>query len=122
MIRSYDTQYKVDGLPLLTPDEGVELSLADLDASDTGRDESGVMHRIVVRERVATFGFSYAVLDAEDYAYLQSIFAGKASFTFTYPQNRALKTCKAYCSKTSVVLHNNRTGLYKNLKFNVIEC
>lgn len=122
MIRIYDNGYKVDGAPLLTPDEGAELSLADLDSSDSGRDESGVMHRIVVREKVRTFGFSYAVLDAEDYAYLQSVFAGKPTFTFTYPDGGKAKTCTAYCSKTSVVLHNSRTGLYKNLKFNIVEC
>ncbi len=51
MIRAYDTAYKVDGRALLAPDEGVEISLSDLDSSDSGRDESGVMHRFVVRRR-----------------------------------------------------------------------
>ena len=122
MIRGYDTGYKVDGVPLLTPYEGVEISLSDLDASDSGRDESGVMHRIVVREKVRTFGFSYAVLDAEDYAYLLGLFSGKSTFTFSYSENGATKSCVAYCSKVSGALHNQRTGLYKNLKFNIIEC
>lgn len=122
MIRAYDTNYKVDGSALLAPDEGVEISLSDLDSSDSGRDESGIMHRFVVREKVRTFGFSYAVLDSEDYAYLMGLFSGKVTFTFSFPENDATKTCTAYCSKASVVLHSSRTGLYKNLKFNIIEC
>lgn len=122
MIRAYDTAYKVDGKSLLSPDAGVEISSSDLDSSDSGRDESGAMHRFVVREKVRTFGFSYAVLDSEDYAYLMGLFSGKSTFTFTFPENGAAKTCAAYCSKASVVLHSSRTGLYKNLKFNIIEC
>lgn len=122
MIRAYDTVYKVDGSALLAPDEGVEISLSDLDSSDSGRDESGIMHRFVVREKVRTFGFSYAILDAADYAYLTGLFSGKSTFTFSYTENGATKACTAYCSKSSVVLHSSRTGLYKNLKFNIVEC
>ena len=59
---------------------------------------------------------------AEDYAYLMGLFSGKVTFTFSFPENDATKTCTAYCSKASVVLHSSRTGLYKNLKFNIIEC
>ena len=62
MIRSYSTRYTIDGRPMLEPDEEAELSFSDLDASDSGRTEDGVMHRIVVREKVATFGFGYALL------------------------------------------------------------
>ena len=122
MIRAYDTAYKVDGRALLAPDEGVEISLSDLDSSDSGRDESGVMHRFVVWEKVRTFGFGYVLLDAAYYAYLMGLFSGKSTFTFSFPENGSLKTCTAYFSTASVVLHNSRTGSYKNLKFNIIEC
>ena len=57
LIRAYSTQYTIDGQPMPEPDEEAELSFSDLDASDSGRTEDGVMHRIVVREKVATFGF-----------------------------------------------------------------
>ena len=122
MIPSYVAVYKIAGTPLLTPDDDLEVSLSDLDASDSGRDESGIMHRIVVREKVKTFGFAYAVLDSVDYVYLLNLFAGKQTFTLSYPENGAVKTCTAYCSKVSGALHNQKTGLYKNLKFNIIEC
>ena len=68
--------YQVDGIPMLAPDAEPEFSFADLDASDSGRDESGVMHRIMVREKVGTWSFSYAHLSDEELAYLRNLFAG----------------------------------------------
>ena len=80
--------YQVDGIPMLAPDAEPEFSFADLDASDSGRDESGVMHRIMVREKVGTWSFSYAHLSDEELAYLRNLFAGKACGqgpVFLYP-------------------------------------
>lgn len=115
--------YKVDGKPMLIPDEDISLSFSDLDDSDSGRDESGVMHRIVARERVATWGFNYATLTAEEYKYMRSLFAGKAEFPFTYRNlDGELVETRAYCSNESITYHNARLGLYQNLKFNIIEC
>lgn len=122
MIRAYSTQYTIDGQAMPEPDEEVSLSFSDLDADDSGRTEDGVMHRIVVREKVATFGFSYALLDREDYALLESLMAGKAEFAFGYTgADGQSRTITAYCSKTSIVL-KSRDGLYKNYKFNIIQC
>lgn len=123
MIRSYDTEYLVDGVPLLIPDGDVEISMSDLDSEDSGRDESGFMYRFVAREKVRTWSFSYFALDTEDFRYLQNLFAGKPSFTFQYRgEDGHAASCTAYCSKSSIVLHNRKTGLYKNMKFNIIEC
>lgn len=116
MLRDYSGDYAVDGKAMLAPDAEAEISFTDLDSSDSGRTEDGVMHRIVVREKVGTWGFTYAVLDAEDYAYILGLFSGKATFSFRHPGG----VCTAYCSKNSIVLC--RQGLYKNLKFNVIQC
>ncbi len=115
--------YKINGKPMLVPDADVSLSFADLDSSDSGRDESGIMHRLVVRERVATWGFNYSKLTAEEYRYMRSLFAGKPEFTFTYRDlNGYLVETRAYCSNESITYHNARLGLYQNLKFNIIEC
>lgn len=122
-MRAYDTDFQVDGVPLLAPDAGVELGFTDLDAADAGRDESGVMHRIVVREKVRSFGFSYAWLTGEEFRYLQSLFAGKPTFTFTYrAENDRAASCTAYCSNFSAGLYNRRLGLYRDMKFNIIAC
>ena len=117
--------YQVDGLPMLAPDEEPEFSFADLDASDSGRDESGVMHRIMVREKVGTWSFSYAHLSDEELAYLRDLFAGKAQFAFTHPVlggSGATETCTAYMSQCSVLWKNQRTGQWRNFQFNIIQC
>lgn len=120
---TYCDDFKVNGKSLLAPDEGVEVKKTDLDSSDAGRDESGIMHRQVVRSRVRTWSFVYSHLTKEEYQYLESLFDGLSEFTFTFPNpNGSTGTCTAYCSNNSITLHNLRTGLYKNYKFNVIEC
>lgn len=122
-MRNYDFEYLVDNRPMLIPDTGVEISFSDLDSEDSGRDEAGFMHREVLRERVRTWSFSYAILTHEDYRYLMDLFAGKPTFIFKL---RGLdgrpEEVQAYCSKGSISLYNRLTGLYKNMKFNIIEC
>lgn len=122
-MRAYYYEYLVDGVPILVPDANLSISRTDLDASDTGRDESGYMHRIIVRERVQTWKFSYSDLTAEEYLYMTSLFSGKPEFSFTYRGiDGEEKTTTAYCSNDSITYRNARTGLYKNFKFNIIEC
>lgn len=122
-MRALDDGFKVDGVSLPVPDAGVALGCSDLDSEDTGRDETGVMHRFVVREKVRTFGFSYAFLTAEEYRYLQKLFAGKSTFTFTYTgDDGKAASCTAYCSNFSVSYFNRRLGMYRDMKFNIIEC
>lgn len=117
--------YVVDGKPLLVPDADIEISQNDLDSDDSGRDESGVMHRHRIREGVKTWGFSYQVLTYGEYCYLESLFRGKQEFEFVFANPDpygTYKKCRAYRSKSSITLHNSKTGLYKNYKFNIIEC
>jgi len=122
-MRLFDYDFQIDNKPILMPDEGVEISMSDLDAEDSGRDESGVMHRQVVREKVITFGLTYAVLTREEYQYMESLFAGKPTFTVEcLDLNGRVAEITAYCSKMSVSLHNVKTGIYKKLKFSIIEC
>ena len=125
MIRSYSTQYTIDGSPMLEPDEEAELSFTDLDASDSGRTEDGVMHRIMVRQGVGTWGFAYAHLTDAELAYMESLFAGKAEFTFTHPKfgdSGAAETCTAYRSQFSAAWKSKITGEWRNYKFNIIQC
>lgn len=120
---TYCEEYRVGDLPMLAPDQDVELQYSDLDASDAGRDESGVMHRMVVRRRVRAWAFTYSHLTGEEYAYMQSLFDGRDTFVFTFPKaDGSVDTCKAYCSGGSVLVRNLRTGIYKNYRFSIIEC
>lgn len=116
-------EYQVDGRPLLVPDSDVQIAQSDLDAEDSGRDESGFMHRMVVRERVKTWSFSYAVLSHMDYWYLEKLFAGKPDFEWKYRGlNGQPVTTRCYCSKNSITLHDAKRGIFKGYKFNIIEC
>ena len=122
-MRKLDKACQVDGVPLLIPDGDLAMHFQDLDSPDSGRDESGYMHRFVMRERVKTWEFSYGFLTAEEYQYLESLFCGKQTFLFRFPApDGTAQICRAYCAKSSIVLHNRQLGIYRNLKFNIIEC
>ncbi len=110
--------FTVDGQPLLVPDENVEVRYEDIDAAAAVRDESGVMHRMPVRQNVESWSFTYALLTNAEKAYLDSLFAGKATFTFV--ANGVAKTC--YRSGVTVTWQNARTGLWRGYGFTVIEC
>lgn len=119
----FDNTFLIDGKPMLAPDAGVELSGQDLDSEDAGRDESGCLHRDVLREKVHTWGLQYAFLTAEEYKYVLSLFAGKPTFTVTYQDwDGSTAQTTAYCSAISAALKNCVTGIYQNLKLNIIEC
>ena len=119
---TYFNNYKVDGVPILTPDQDAEITRNDLDGPDSGRDESGFMHRTVLRHRVHTWGFSYGVLTEEEYRYMKSLFDDKSTFKFTYTESGMQKITDAYCSGDSIAYRNAVTGDYRNCKIKIIEC
>ena len=122
-MRQYDDDFLIDGKPILLPDEGIGINLEDLDSEESGRDESGVMHRIIIREKVRKYSLPYGLLTKEEYMYLTSLFAGKPTFEVQKrePDGTTVRF-SAYCSKMGITLQNKRTGLYKGLTLNIIEC
>lgn len=117
--------YQINGNPLPVPDEDVVMSFEDLDGADSGRDEGGWMHRIVVRHKVKSWSFQYKYLTQAQYAALLQILPEAGCFTFTYPSPSDCTQSEqttAYLSKYSITWHSARTGDYRNLKFNIIEC
>ena len=115
--------FKINGAPMLAPDAGVEASYSDLDSADSGRDESGFMHRLVVRHKVPSWQFCYTHLTAEEYAYLRSILPREGTFLFTYPnENGEPEEVEAYISKYTVLWQDLNRGSYRNLKFSIIGC
>lgn len=124
-MRKLTDLFLIDGLPMLAPDEDMEISMEDIDTADSGRDESAVMHRIVVRRGVGKWSFSYAYLTGEEYAYMESLFAGKDSFRFSYPPTAGdseLKVVTAYRSKHGILWRSAATGQYRNYRFSIVEC
>lgn len=122
-MRKFDFDFLIDGKPILAPDEGVTVSYEDLDSSESGRDESGVMHRIVMREGVKKVPLTYAFLNKEDYLYMESLFKGKPQFEVECRDfDGSQLHFTAYRSKHSITIQNVRTGIYKNYTFSIIEC
>ena len=123
--KSYTNIFRVNGKKMFAPDEDVAVSYSDLDADDSGRDESGYMHRIVVRYKLGTWFFEYAYITEEEKRYMEELFGDTPDFDFTRPDrvdsNKEVTT-KAYRSKSGITWHNLRTGQHRNYKFNIIEC
>lgn len=120
-MRSYYEKFKIDGKPILTPDEEVSMEYSDLDSDESGRDESGVMHRIVLRRDVKKWNIPYGSLTKEEYLYMETLFAGKDEFTVEYedPENGS---CIAYRSNRSFVIRNSKTGDYASYNLSIVEC
>lgn len=121
----YSEIFFVNGNPLLEPDEEAEFSYEDLDSSDSGRDEGGRMHRFMIRAKVCSWSFSYGFLTEAEKRYMESIFDESSTFMFTHPDRydaTKLVNTECYRSKYSLSWKNARTGLWKNYKFNIIEC
>lgn len=117
--------FLMDGKPFPLPDQGVEMSFEDLDHADAGRDESGFMHRMVVRRKVGCWNFSYSYLTQPMYQEILERMPQKGSFVFSYPDPMdptRYKETEAYLSRYGIVWQDAATGLYRNLKFSVIEC
>lgn len=124
-MRSTTNKFKINGKPLLVPDAGVGFDYEDLDDSTTGRDEAGFMHRMVLRYKVGKWSFSYETLTEEERQYMEGLFPNAPTFTFTCPdrtdsEKTATFTC--YRSKVGFSWFNAKEGLWKNYKFNIIEC
>lgn len=117
--------FTVNGKPFYAPDADVTMSYEDLDASDSGRDESGVMHRIVQRYKVGVWSFAFSAITEEEKQYMESLFPDAGDFEFGHPDRQdAAKTvtCRAYRSKYAISWRNARTGQWRGYGFDIIEC
>lgn len=115
--------FKIDGTSIVAPDAEVATSRKDFEAADTGKDESGVLHRFLLRSNVRSWSFKYTHLTKEEYNYMENLLSGKESFTFSFPTSAgATGTCTAYCPSAAVAIRNIRTGMYSSYSFDIVEC
>ncbi len=124
-MRKQTALFLIDGKPMLAPDWDVEVSRQDIDAADSGRDESGFLHRVVVRRDVGKWTFTYFHLTAQEYSYMESLFAGKDNFQFTYPAYTELNvplSTTAYRSKHGIAWRCAVTGDIRDYQFSILEC
>lgn len=121
----YSEHFSINGQPMLVPDEEPTFSYEDLDSSDSGRDESGRMHRFVIRNKVGSWSFTYSSLTEEERKYMEEIFGEDGTFMFSRPDRvdaSKMVATECYRSKYSLAWKNAKTGRWKNYKFNIIEC
>lgn len=124
-MRATTDRFTINGAPMLVPDAAVTVSYEDLDASDSGRDESGFMHRIMVRCKVGSWKFEYAHLTEEEKQYMENLFPDAANFQFGHPSRRdagVMEETLCYRSKYGISWKNARTGLWSGYSFSIIEC
>ena len=124
-MRSKTDLFKINGTPMLAPDDDFGVSYEDLDSSDAGRDESGVMHRSVVRYKVGSWKFSYSSITEEEKQYMENLFGDAATFRFTHPSrldSSKPETHECYRSKYGISWKNATTGLWSGYSFNIIQC
>lgn len=124
-MRATTQLFQINGKPMLAPDSEVVVSYSDLDASDAGRDESGFMHRIVVRHKVGSWKFSYSHLTEEEKRYMENLFSDTATFQFRHPSRLDAAVSEetlCYRSKYDISWKNARTGLWSGYGFSIIEC
>ena len=124
-MRKTITLFQVNGKPILVPDAPVGISYEDVDSSDAGRDESGYMHRVMVRNKVGVWSFTYHNLTEAEKNYMENLFGSASVFQFTHPDRIAssqMVTTQCYRSKYNLSWRNSKTGLWSNYSFNVIEC
>ncbi len=122
-MRKHYQDILIDGQPILVPDADAAVSFEDLDSSESGRDEGGYMHRVVLRTDMKKITLSYASITRKDYIYMESLFRGKTDFKVDCRNfDGGLLSFRAYRSKHSITVFNARTGAYRNYSFNIIEC
>ncbi len=124
-MRGTTQRFTVNGKPMLLPDQDVGVNYEDLDSSDSGRDESGVMHRIVARYKVASWDFSYGYLTEEEKQYMESLFPNAPTFTFGHPSREngeVTEETVCYRSKYGISWKNAATGLWSGYSFRIISC
>lgn len=119
----FDEHFYIDNAAVLLPDADVEVSISDMESDDSGRDESGVLHRILLRPRVRTWTLKYSTLTEAEYQYLLNLVAGKPSFTVgIIHDDGSDSTYQAYCPEVGVTIHDKRRGIYRNLTLQITEC
>lgn len=125
MARILFDQFKINDKPMFAPDADIDFSYEDLDSADSGRDESGYMHRIVVRYKVMSGSFEFSHISEADMQYMESLFPDEPDFEFTRPSrtdSSVLVTTRCYRSKYGISWRSARTGEWRNYKFSIIEC
>lgn len=116
--------FSIDSMPMIAPDKDLVYFEEDLVSSDSGFDESGAYHRFVVRHGIKNWDFTYSRLTKPEYQYMESLFAGKDTFSFLYRSNQddSWQEITAYRSKHSVLWYSTTDDQFRDYRFRITAC
>ena len=124
-MRDKSELFTVNGSPLYIPDSPMTATFSDIRSSDSGMDESGVTHNIVIRKNIGKWNFVYGSITEEEKNYIEGLFGDGEIFTFGYPSrvdSSKKVTCNAYRTSYGIAFYDMGQGLWKNYKFTICEC
>ena len=122
------TLLQIDGNPLPEPTEAAEIKFTDVESEDSGKDETGVYHREILRFGVLSCTSTYSHLSNEECAYLFRLLENKSTFRFTCPissdsrnvEQTVTRTC--YCTDHGAALQRLKAGVWRDAKLQIQEC
>ena len=118
-------RYMIENTPVVVPNAGVQLRVSDIEAEESGRDESGYLHRVVLRAGLGTWVLRYRDMSQEEYAYMMALLPGAGSFLFTHPDKAdPARSNVSRCCITDVQAgsHDALSGKSRELKITVTQC
>lgn len=120
---TYYNELCIGGKPILAPDADVKVTVEDLQSDATGRDESGYLHRYILRRGLLSWTLHYSRLTPEEYRYMEELFSGSPTVEVTWVDPKGdTKTCTAYRTGHTITVHNVRSGYYRNYGFTLQQC
>nr|DAG08950.1 MAG TPA: hypothetical protein [Caudoviricetes sp.] len=122
------TLLQIDGNTLPEPTEAAEIKFTDVESEDSGKDETGVYHREILRFGVLSCTLTYSHLSNEECAYLFRLLENKSTFRFTCPissdsrnvEQTVTRTC--YCTDHGAALQRLKAGVWRDAKLQIQEC
>jgi len=121
--RPYDESHLIDGSKVLSSDVDVQITYEDSESPSSGFDQSGIYHRWITRYNKRSWKFEYGFLTKEEFVYLKKLIKGKATFQFSFlNEEDKMETVNAYAQPLSVAYQSKRSGLFKNLTIEIVEC
>lgn len=114
-MRSLCDFYKLGGKALPVPDGEVVLRKTDLEAPESGRDESGWLHRSVLRQGLGRWEFSWSRVTGEEYAYLAGLLTAPV-LQLTEDGTQLDVFCREFSAR------RQREGLYGSVRLILEQC
>ena len=121
-MRELTDLFQINGSPIPVPDSRVVLRFADLEAPDSGLDESGTLHRFLLRSRVPGWELRYTLLRDDEMAYLMQLLSQGPDFRFTHPSLDGTVTTVCYCPELELGWEDAAAGLWRDTVLRVKAC